>query len=139
MDTLEHAQLRTAQFIELLKSELLLFGVDHSTEPFISIAEKYSSVLTDPAEHYELRDHLMSAYSSSAYKHLYHKWLKATPVEPVIEAPVEAPVEVFPIVEFPVPVESAPPVEAPVDVPVEPIVEPVPEVTPAPVEEPPAV
>lgn len=77
-ETLEHAQTRTAQFVALVRAEVAALGLAADAEPFIAMAEKIAAALTEPAEHYELREQLAGAYSAAAYKHLVELW-KATP------------------------------------------------------------
>lgn len=79
MEELEQATKRTLEFIEMLKGEFALFGIEPSTELFIEIGIKAAPVLATVQEHYELREQLAGAYSSAAYDYIMHKWHAQVP------------------------------------------------------------
>ncbi len=71
---MDHAQLRTAEFIELVVSEMTAMGIELKDELFVEMAPRIWPIFTTLEEHFEFREQLAGCFSSAAYNYLIRKW-----------------------------------------------------------------
>lgn len=89
-DTLEQAQKRTAEFLVLLREEMTKMNLGDADEKFIPVAERLAPLLTDPNDHYQLREQLAGCFSSAAYTYLMKKFHVTAAAETQADVPVSS-------------------------------------------------